>query len=158
MEKTTVYIETSVISYLTAWPSRDLIVAAHQQITADWWEAIRPHVECVISPFVIQEAERGDQSAAKKRLEAIVSLRVLDLNDEITALAQQYFAAIDIPEHARLDAFHLAMAVWHRVDYLLSWNCKHIASGRVRKIVSEINSQLGVPTPVICTPEELMEV
>lgn len=158
MAKTTVYIETSVISYLTAWPSRDLIVAAHQQITADWWAAIRPQVECVISPFVIQEAERGDQTAAQKRLESITSLRVLNLNDEITALAQKYFAAIDIPEHARLDAFHLATAVWHRVDYLLSWNCKHIASGRVRKIVGEINSQLGVPTPVICTPEELMEV
>lgn len=135
-----------------------MIVAAHQQITADWWAAIRPQVECVISPFVIQEAERGDQAAAQKRLKAIGSLHMLDLSNEITALAQRYFEAIDIPEHARLDAFHLATAVWHRVDYLLSWNCKHIASGRVRKIVGEINSQLGVPTPVICTPEELMEV
>lgn len=158
MAKTTVYIETSVISYLTARPSRDLIVAAHQQITAEWWATIRPQVECVISPFVIQEAARGDQTAAQKRLAAIAGLTVLDANDEIKALAQQYFTAINIPETARMDALHLATAVWHRADYLLSWNCKHIAAGRVRKIVGDINTQLGVPTPIICTPEELMEV
>jgi hypothetical protein len=91
-------------------------------------------------------------------LAALAGLTVLDANDEIKTLAQQYFTAINIPETARMDALHLATAVWHRADYLLSWNCKHIAAGRVRKIVSDINAQQGVPTPVICTPEELMEV
>lgn len=153
----TVYIETSVISYLTAKPSRDLIVASHQQITVEWWEQVLLKVSCFVSDFVTQEAERGDAVYAQKRLEAIKDFPVLELNDEIKALAQKYFATLQIPERARIDAFHLATAAWHRMDYLLSWNCTHIASGRVRKTVREINDGLGVPTPTVCTPEELME-
>ena len=156
--KPAVYIETTIISYLTAWPSRDLIVAAHQQLTVEWWENVRPRVECFISPFVIQEASRGDKDAAQRRLEAISDLPVLELNDDIRELAAKYFASINIPEKAKVDAFHLSVAVWHRMDYLLSWNCKHIASGRVRKILREVNETLGISAPVICTPEELMEV
>ena len=156
--KPAIYIETSVISYLTARPSRDLIVAAHQQLTVDWWDNVQPRVECFISPFVIQEASRGDQAAAQRRIEAIAGLAVLALNDEIRKLATTYFAAINIPEKAKIDAFHLAVAVWHELDYLLSWNCSHIASGRVRRILGEVNERLGIRTPVICTPEELMEV
>ncbi|HKQ04404.1 MAG TPA: type II toxin-antitoxin system VapC family toxin [Blastocatellia bacterium] len=156
--KPAIYIETSVISYLTARPSRDLIVAAHQQLTDEWWDNVRPQVECFVSPFVIQEASRGDKGAAQKRMDAIAGLPILELNDEIRELAATYFAAINIPEKARIDAFHLAVAVWHKMDYLLSWNCTHIASGRVRKILGEVNDKLGIRTPVICTPEELMEV
>jgi len=156
--KPTVYIETTIISYLTARLSRNLIVAAHQQLTVEWWEDVRPKLECFISPFVIQEVSRGDKAASQKRIEVISSLPILELNDEIRELAFKYFEAIDIPEKARIDAFHLAIAVWHRIDYLLSWNCRHIASGRVRKILREINDNLGIHTPVICTPEELMEV
>jgi hypothetical protein len=111
-----------------------------------------------ISPFVIQEASRGDQGAAQRRIEAIAGLPILELNDEIRKLATTYFAAINIPEKAKIDAFHLAVAVWHEIDYLLSWNCTHIASGRVRRILGEVNERLGIRTPVICTPEELMEV
>lgn len=91
-------------------------------------------------------------------MSAIVGLPVLGLNDEIRELAATYFAAINIPEKAKVDAFHLAVAVWHGMDYLLSWNCTHIASGRVRRILAEVNERLGIRTPVICTPEELMEV
>jgi hypothetical protein len=156
--KPAVYIETTVISYLTARPSRDLIVAAHQQLTVDWWENARANVECFISPFVIQEASRGDKDAAQRRIEAISDIPVLELNDEIRELATKYFVAISIPEKAKVDAFHLSVAVWHRMDYLLSWNCKHIASGRVRKTLQEVNEAIGIRTPVICTPEELMEV
>ncbi|MBI1748177.1 MAG: type II toxin-antitoxin system VapC family toxin [Acidobacteria bacterium] len=153
-----VYIETSVISYLPAKPSRDLIVASHQQITVDWWDQVRPNLKCFVSDFVIQEAERGNATYAQKRLEAIKDFPVLELSGEIKDLAQKYFAAILIPERAKVDAFHLAVAAWHRMDYLLSWNCTHIASGRVRRIVRDINDGLGVHTPTICTPEELMEV
>ena len=154
----TVYIETSVISYLTARPSRDLIVASHQQLTAEWWDQVRPQVACFVSDFVIQEAERGDAGYAQKRLEAVRDFPVLGLSEEITALAQKYFAALQIPERARIDAFHLATAAWHRMDYLLSWNCTHIASGRVRRAIRDINDGIGVHTPTVCTPEELMEV
>jgi hypothetical protein len=156
--KPAVYIETTIISYLTARPSRDLIVAAHQQLTVEWWEYARPRVECFISPFVIQEASRGDKDAAQRRIEAISDIPVLELNDEISELAAKYFVDISIPEKAKVDAFHLSVAVWHGMDYLLSWNCKHIASGRVRKTLQEVNEAVGIHTPVICTPEELMEV
>jgi PIN domain len=153
-----VYIETTIISYLTAKPSRDLIVAAHQQTTSEWWAKVRQTVECFVSPFVIDEAGRGDDVYARKRLEAIANFPVLQVNKEIEALAQQYFAALDIPEKAKIDAFHLAVAAWHKMDYVLSWNCKHIASGRVQKMLQDTNARLGIYTPIVCTPEELMEV
>lgn len=156
--KSSVYIETTIISYLTAKPSRDLIIAAHQQITTEWWTDVRPQVDCYVSPFLIDEASRGDTTYAQKRLDEIVDFTVLDVNEEIEDLAKKYFAALQIPEKAKIDSFHLAVAAWHKMDYLLSWNCKHIASGRVQKMMQKINIQLGVHTPIVCTPEELMEV
>jgi hypothetical protein len=153
-----VYIETTIISYLTAKPSGDLIVAAHQQITSEWCSSVRPGVECFVSPFVIDEASRGDDEYARMRLEAIADFSVLQVNEEVVALAREYFAALNIPEKAKIDAFHLAVAAWHRMDYVLSWNCKHIASGRVQKMLQNTNVRLGVYTPILCTPEELMEV
>ncbi|HVS82891.1 MAG TPA: PIN domain-containing protein [Pyrinomonadaceae bacterium] len=92
------------------------------------------------------------------RLEAIADFSVLEVNEEVEALAREYFAALKIPEKAKIDAFHLAVAAWHRMDYVLSWNCKHIASGRVQKMLQDTNARLGVYTPIVCTPEELMEV
>ena len=156
--KPTVYIESTIISYLTARPSRDLIVAAHQQMTIEWWEDVRPNVEGFISLFVNQEISRGDEEAARKRIQAVKDLPVLEINDEIQKLAEKYFIELEIPEKARLDAAHLAVAVWHEMDYLLSWNCRHIVSGRVKKSLEEINATLNLKTPVLCTPEELMGV
>ncbi len=156
--KPTVYIETTIISYLTAHPSRDLIVAGHQQLTHEWWRKVRPKVQCLFSPYVIDEARQGDPQAAQKRLEAIGELPILAVNEGIRDLALKYLVAAKFPEKARLDAFHLAFPAWYKIDYLLTWNCKHIANGNVRKIVEAINSQLNIRTPVICTPEELMEV
>jgi hypothetical protein len=156
--KPTVYIETTIISYLTARPSRDLIVAGHQQLTHEWWDKVRPRVQCFISPYVIDEARQGDPQAAQKRLKAIEELPILAVNESTRELALTYLAATKFPEKARVDAFHLAFPVWYEIDYLLTWNCKHIANGNVRRIVEGINSQLNIRTPVICTPEELMEV
>jgi hypothetical protein len=156
--KPTVYIETSIISYLTARPSRDLIVAGHQQITHEWWRTVCPNVDCFISEPVIQEAGRGDHEAAQKRLAVTVGIPTLMLNEEIKELAQKYQSAAKIPDKAKLDAFHLALPAWYKVDYLLTWNCKHIANGNVRKIIENINKPLNIHTPIICTPEELMEV
>jgi len=156
--KATVYIETTVISYLTANISRDLRVAAYQQSTFDWWQIVRPNVECYISPFVINEIMHGDVRLAQKRLEAVKDFSLLGVNEEIEKLAEHYYTAIELPEKAKADAFHLATAAWYRVEYMLSWNLKHIASARVRKILREVNAQLEVYTPIICTPEELMEV
>ena len=156
--RSSVYIETTIISYLTSKPSRDLIIAAHQRITDEWWADVRPQVDCYISPFLIDEASRGDPVYAQKRLDEVVAFAMLEVNEQIEDLAQQYFAVLQIPEKAKIDAFHLAVAAWHKMDYVLSWNCKHIASGRVQKTLQEINIRLGVHTPIVCTPEELMEV
>lgn len=154
----TIYIETTIISYLTARPSRDLIAAGHQQITAEWWELVRPKVDCFVSPFVIEEASRGDSAMVARRLEAIASFPVLRQNDTVDELARRYFEKMSIPERARIDAFHLAMASAYEMDYLLSWNCRHIASAQVQKMTQRMNDELEIQTPIMCTPEALMEV
>lgn len=156
--KPAVDIETTIISYLTARPSRDLIVAGHQQITVEWWEDVRPKVECFVSPFVIQEASRGDAAMAAKRIEAISEFPVLAQNETVEDLAQMYFERMSIPERAKLDAFHLATAAAYEMDYVLSWNCRHIASAQVQKMVQRLNDELEIQTPIMCTPEALMEV
>jgi len=156
--KPTVYIETTVISYHVANPSRDLIIAAHQQITHDWWESALPQFEAFISPVVLDEISRGDTLAAKRRLDSISSVSLLEILPEMLNLSEAYFTAIEIPEKARADSYHLAIAALHGMDYLVSWNCTHIVSGRVKRIIEEINSANGIRTPIICTPEELMEV
>jgi predicted nucleic acid-binding protein len=156
--KPTVYIETTVISYLTARPSRDLIIAAHQQITHEWWDTAIGHFEVFISPIVLEEISKGDEKAANMRLERVSSFPLLEVLPQIRDLAESYFAAIDIPEKARADSYHLALATWHGMDFMVSWNCTHIVSGRVKKIIEEINSTYGIRTPIVCTPEELMEV
>jgi len=156
--KPSVYIETSVISYRTAQMSRDLIVAAHQQITAEWWGKAIPKVEAFVSSMVLEEIGKGDPDAAKKRTEAVSGIEVLEVVKEVRELADRYFAAIDLPERARADAYHVALAVWHGMDYLVTWNCTHIAGGRARRIVRRVCAGQGIAAPVICTPEELMEI
>jgi len=152
-----VYIETSVVSYLTARPSRDLIVAAHQQITHEWWESALPKLDAFISAIVLDEIARGDPQAVLLRLQRVASFPLVEVVPEVHELAETYFANITIPARARADAYHLALATWHGLDYVVSWNCTHIVSGRVRMILEEVNAGVGIRTPIICTPEELME-
>lgn len=156
--KPTVYIETSVISYRVARPSRDLIVAAHQQLTHEWWERVLPQCDAFVSPVVLEKIARGDSDAAQRRLHSIAFFPALEVLPEVHALAAAYFAAIPLPDKAQADAYHLALAAWHGVDYLVLWNCTHIVSGRVRMILEEVNAEFGIRTPIICTPEELMEI
>lgn len=156
MSKQSVYIETTVVSYFTARPSRDLIVAAHQQM--EWWETILPLLDPFVSPIVIEEASRGDDSAARERIAKLKAFPVLEVTDEVRDLAERYFERIQIPQKARGDAYHLAVATYHGMDFLVSWNFTHILSARVKSAIYEINALLGITTPIICTPEELMEV
>ncbi len=154
----TVYIESTVISYYTGRPNRDLIVAAHQELTREWWENILPKCSPFISQFVLDEISRGNQEAVNKRIKAVERIPLLEVVPPIVNLGIEYFNAIGIPDKARTDAFHIAIAVHHGLDYLVTWNCTHIAGGRVRGIVEKINDKHGFVTPIICTPEELMEV
>ena len=157
MIKPTVYIETTVISYLTSRPSRDLLVAAHQQVSVEWWEGHRHRFEPFVSPLVIEEISRGDRTAAGLRLEKIEGIPLLAITEEVRRLADLYFNAIPIPEKARGDAYHLALAGWHGMDFLVSWNFGHIINPRVRMVLQTINMAQGINTPIICSPEELME-
>jgi predicted nucleic acid-binding protein len=156
--KPTVYIETSVISYRTARPSRDLIVAAHQQMTHEWWERVLPQCEAFVSPVVLDEIANGDPDAAARRQQSVSAFPVVEVVPEVHTLAAAYFTAILLPDKAQADAYHLAQAAWHGLDYLVSWNCTHIVSGRVRMSIEEVNAEFGIRTPIICTPEELMEI
>lgn len=155
--KPVAYIETTVISYRTAKPSRDLIIAGHQAVTAEWWENDLPKFRAVISAVVFDEISSGDPDSAAKRLDAVKGMPLLDLTEDVRSLAVRYYDAVRLPERARADALHLALASWHGTDYLVTWNCRHIANGRVRKLVEGINDALGIATPGICTPEELLE-
>ncbi|MBU1677556.1 MAG: type II toxin-antitoxin system VapC family toxin [Bacteroidetes bacterium] len=123
--KQSVYLETTIISYLAARPSRDLIVAGHQQITLEWWEKVSPKFQCYVSEVVIEESEKGDIEVSKKRLDLISGFQVLAVNEEIKKIASIFFEQLRIREKSRLDSFHLATACWYKMDYLLSWNCKN---------------------------------
>jgi len=155
--KPVAYIETTVISYVTAKPSRDIIVAGHQAVTTEWWDRDLPKFRAVISPVVLDEISAGDADAIARRLAVVEGMPLLELTSEVTALAMRYYDSVRLPETARADALHLALATMHGTDYLVTWNCRHIANGRVRKLVEEINDSLGINTPAICTPEELLE-
>ena len=158
MEKPTVYIESSVISYYASRRTRDIIVAAHQEITIEWWEETLPKIHPFISQVIIDEISRGDLEASQKRLHAIKEFELLEITDETLNLASIYFKALKIPDKARADSIHMALAVYHGTDYMVTWNCTHIAAARIRYEIERINNKKGYFTPVICTPEELMEV
>ncbi|MGA2296347.1 MAG: type II toxin-antitoxin system VapC family toxin [FCB group bacterium] len=158
MEKQKVYIETSVISYLTSKPSRDLIIAGHQKLTLDWWKKSKIKFDCYISQFVLDEIAKGDRIASSERLSITKNIPLLEYTEEIDKLAIQYVKLLNIPEKSRTDAFHLAIAVWFEIDYLLSWNCKHIANAVVNYKLREYNKTNSLFVPILCTPTELLEV
>ena len=150
------YLETTVVSYLTARASRDLIVAAHQKLTRVWWERRRKRFDLYGSQLVIREAAAGDKRAARRRLEVLEPLPLLEITDAAGQLARDLVAEAPIPKKASEDALHIALATVHGMDYLLTWNCKHIANAEIRNAVTAVCSVHGYHPPVICTPEELM--
>jgi hypothetical protein len=153
----TVYIETTVVSYLTARPSRDLVRAAHQQITHDWWETRRAAYDLLVSEVVLQEIQAGDPAVAQLRIQAVQGIRLLALSNDVIGLARTYQSELRLPPKAGNDILHIAFSVAYELDYLLTWNCAHIANGATIKRLAGVNQRLGRPTPVIVTPEELQE-
>lgn len=156
MKKARVYVETSMISYLTARLSRDLITAAHQQITHEWWENHAPLYDLFISQLVIQESRAGDAQAVERRLQVLNGLPLLAMQESTRALARLLIEQKSLPAKAVEDALHIALATTHGMHYLVTWNCKHIANATTRRAIMEICEAQGYETPVICTPEELM--
>lgn len=152
----TVYVETSILSYLTARPTRDLMAAARQQITRDWWDTHRMRFDLFVSPLVDQEAKRGDPDAARRRVEALGNLPALEVVDEAYDLAAALIAEGALPPSAEDDAAHIALAAVHGMDYLLTWNCRHIDNAETKPIVRSVCIAHGYSCPEICTPEELM--
>ena len=152
--KPKVYIETSIPSYLTAWRSRDLIVAANQEITKEWWDS-REQFDLYISAFVIQEAGAGNPEAAQKRLEQLDDIPELNITEEVEMFAQVLIQKVPLPEKARIDALHIAVAALSGMDYLLTWNCTHIANAILRPKLEAICREFGYEPPTICTPQEL---
>ncbi len=155
--KDRVYIETSVVSYLRSRLSTDIIVAAHQRLTNKWWEERARRFEMLISELVYREAAAGDATAAGGRLEAIAKLKMLTITEEAVSLAEQLTARGPIPREHGADALHIAIAAVNGMDYLLTWNCKHLANAAHRGKIESLVEEAGYVCPVICTPEELME-
>jgi hypothetical protein len=154
--KASVYIETSIVSYLTSRPSRDLIVAGHQQLTHEWWEAPRQEFDCYVSEVVLREVAQGDAAEARKRLTMVRGLPVLRLTEPAEELANTILESRTMPAKAEGDALHVAVAAVSQMDFLLTWNCAHLANAQVQGRVAELCRAAGLAFPVICTPEELM--
>ena len=155
--KPKVYLETSVISYLTALPSNDLRAMANQNSTLEWWQTQREKFELLISEFVIAEASMGNLDAAQRRLVAVANLAELEANESVKILGKALIQQHALPAKAEIDAYHVAIAAVHGVEFLLTWNCTHIANAATRPKIEATCRRLGFEPPIICTPLELME-
>ena len=151
-----VYVETTIPSYLAARPSRDLVTAAHQQITHEWWSTAPERFDLYVSEAVLEEIRRGDSEYAKRRLQFVSGLPILAMHTDVASLAQTYEERLGLQGPAAADVPHFAYAVAYNMDYLVTWNCAHIANGQVIKQLLTVNAGIERDTPIIVTPEELM--
>jgi hypothetical protein len=150
------YIETTVPGYYVSRESRDVVVLAHQQITRIWWETRLCEFRPYVSPVVLEEAREGDREQARRRLEAVAPFQILQASEAVERLAARYMADFSLPSNAIRDAAHLAFACVYGMDFLVTWNCAHIANGEIIRRLTRLNALAGVPIPTICTPEELL--
>lgn len=154
--KATVYVETSIISYLTARPSKDVVIAAHQKLTRAWWKDRRHAFDLYTSDLVIDEATQGDAKAATARSKALAEIARLEATADVAILARRLLDSGSLPAKAAADAVHIAVATCHGIDYLLTWNCKHIANAELRTRIEAVCQRAGFDPPILTTPEELM--
>ena len=153
----TVYVETTVIGYLTSRPREDPIVAGHQSTTRGWWQTAADRFELVASELVVQECSAGDETAAEERLEALAGITLLRTTSDADQLAEGLVGGYAVPESNPEDALHIALAVVNGIQYLVSWNFRHIVNATVRSTIERICRDAGYEPPTICTPEELMD-
>lgn len=156
MVKPTLYIETSVISYLVAKPSRDIIVAANQQVTHEWWEQRLDDYDAYVSDIVIREAKEGNKEYAQKRLDAIKNLTNLEMTTTVVSLSNHIIDTGTLPTKAKVDALHIAISSFYHIQYLITWNCKHIANAHIRSKIESVCKKFGYNLPTICTPLEFL--
>ena len=149
-------METTIVSYLTARNSRDLIVRAHQEITRQWWRK-RSDFDVFASPLVLEEAGRGDVRARSRRHRLLRDVSLLEVTEESRVVARRLLTKGPVPAQAEGDALHIGVAAAHGMEYLVTWNCRHIANAWMRPQIEEIIRELGYEPPVLCTPEELLE-
>lgn len=154
--KPRVYVETSVVSYLTASPSRDIVIAGRQQVTREWWATAAGRFDLVISELVREEAAAGNRDAAQLRLAAISALPTVAVSAEVTRLAQALVDAGAVPMRAAQDAVHIAIAAVRQVPFLVTWNFRHIANAGARRQIEAVCGAGGIDPPVLCTPEQLV--
>ena len=150
-----VYVETSVIGYYTARPSRDIVTAARQALTQEWWENARNKYELYVSVLVVEESKGGGTDAAQRRLSAISELPILEINDAAEQLAKRLLDEGTIPAGNPEDALHISLATVHGMDYLLTWNFRHINNAEMKARIRAVIEAAGYESPVICSPEEL---
>ena len=155
--KPTVYIETTIVSYLTAWPSRDVVRLSHELLTREWWTSERPRFDLYTSALTHQEASAGDPTAAAERLHALEGIPLLTIDAPVVSLAERLVTALSLPTRARADAVHLAVSAVHRLDFLLTWNCRHLANGELAATIERTCDAAGRVAPRVLTPEQLME-
>ena len=155
--KPKVYLETTVISYLTAWPSRDLVMAANQETTREWWTNRRDSFDLFVSQTVIKESSSGNKEAAERRLEVLKQFPRLDITAEAETLATKLVSALPLPPKAMTDALHIAVSAVNGMNYLLTWNCAHIANATLRSQIEDVCRSAGYEPPIICTPQEMLE-
>ena len=153
----TVYIETSIVSFLRARPNSHVVSAARQLLTQRWWNEERHNYQLVTSQYVLDEASKGDPQLAAERVTALAGIPLLEISDAIPTLADHLLASAILPANARLDALHICAAAFHRLEYLLTWNCTHIANARILPRIGEALRSLGHELPVVCTPEEMVD-
>ncbi len=153
--KPRVYLETSVISYLTARPSRDVVKLAKQELTREWWQTCKRNFSLYVSRPVIEEISAGDPSAARLRVEAVSDLSALVVTAKVNALYRQLLSANIVPEKTPLDALHIAIAAVHGMAYLMTWNCSHINNAVNKQKITKIIERAGYTDVILATPEEL---
>ena len=154
--KPRLYLETSVVSYLVARPSRNKLVLTHQEITREWWQRRRASFEVFVSDIVEREVAEGDAESARARLAIVLTLPGLPVTAETERLATRLVAVHARPPNAAEDALHIAVAAVHAMDYLLTWNCRHIANAEMQKAIRSTCLLAGHEAPIVCTPEALM--
>ena len=154
--KSSVYIETSIPSFYYETRTEAESVAM-KNWTQLWWKNSQERFICYTSEAVFNELESGEYPKKQEKIELIKNITLLEINDEIEEIVEVYISNYLMPKDELGDALHLAIASFHKVDYLLTWNCNHLANANKKKHIRRINERLRIHTPEILTPLEIME-